>query len=172
MKLEQKRTTLKQKNQTNFPDWSAMMPLVPENGRKPASVYRLISRAIDKKKFECGAKLPPSRDLAKRFSISSATVVAAYEMLAADGYIITKRGSGSFVALNVSRAFKPEISVPEREQKSAYCLCDMGIPLEDDKAVILFRRFLNKRAAKACIRHYNYTDPRGTLELREALSLI
>ena len=170
MKLEQKRTTLKQKNQTNFPDWSAMMPLVPENGRKPASVYRLISRAIDKKKFECGAKLAPSRDLAKRFSISRATVVAAYEMLAADGYIITKRGSGSFVALNVSRAFKPEISVPEREQKSAYCLCDMGIPLEDDKAVILFRRFLNKRAAKACIRHYNYTDPRGTLELREALS--
>ena len=170
MKLEQKRTTLKQKNQTNFSDWSAMMPLVPENGRKPASVYRLISQAIDQKKFECGAKLPPSRDLAKRFSISRATVVAAYEMLAADGYIITKRGSGSFVALNVPRTFKARISVPEREQKSAYHLCDLDIPLENDKAMSLFRRLLNNRAAKAGIRHYNYTDPRGSLELREALS--
>ena len=170
MKLEQKRTTLKQKNQTNFSDWSAMMPLVPENGRKPASVYRLISQAIDQKKFECGAKLPPSRDLAKRFSISRATVVAAYEMLAADGYIITKRGSGSFVALNVPRTFKARISVPEREQKSAYHLCDLDIPLENEKAMSLFRRLLNNRAAKAGIRHYNYTDPRGSLELREVLS--
>ncbi len=170
MKLEQKRTTLKQKNQTNFPDWSAMMPLVPENGRKPANVYRLIRQAIDKKQFEYGAKLPPSRDLAKRFSISRATVVAAYEMLAADGYIITKRGSGSFVASNVSRTFKPRISVPEREQKSAYHLCELSIPLENDKAMSVFRRLLNNRAAKACIRHYNYADPRGTLELREALS--
>ena len=130
-----------------------MMPLVPENGRKPASVYRLISQAIDQKKFECGAKLPPSRDLAKRFSISRATVVAAYEMLAADGYITTKRGSGSIVALNVPRAFKPEISVPDREQKSAYHLCDMDIPLEDNKAIVQFRRFLNNRAARAGIRH-------------------
>ena len=147
-----------------------MMPLVPENGRKPASVYRLISQAIDQKKIECGAKLPPSRDLAKRFSISRATVVAAYEMLAADGYIITKRGSGSFVALNVPRTFKARISVPEREQKSAYHLCDLDIPLENEKAMSLFRRLLNNRAAKARIRHYNYTDPRGSLELREALS--
>lgn len=114
--------------------------------------------------------MPLSRDLAKRFSISHATVVAAYEMLAADGYITTKRGSGSIVALNVPRAFKPEISVPDREQKSAYHLCDMDIPLEDNKAIVQFRRFLNNRAARAGIRHYNYTDPRGTLELREALS--
>ena len=147
-----------------------MMPLVPENGRKPASVYRLIKQAIDQQKLECGAKLPPSRDLAKRFSISRATVVAAYEMLAADSYITTKRGSGSFVALNVSRTFKPRISVPEREQKSAYHLCELSIPLENDKAMNVFRRLLNNRAAKACIRHYNYADPRGTLELREALS--
>lgn len=68
--MEQKRTTLKQKNQTNFSDWSAMTPLVLEKGRKPASVYRAIKQAIESGKLERGSKLPPSRDLAKQFALS------------------------------------------------------------------------------------------------------
>lgn len=45
-----------------------------------------------------GSQLPSSRNLAEQIGLGRNTVISTYEQLQAEGYIISKRGSGSFVA--------------------------------------------------------------------------
>lgn len=170
MKMECKSANLGKKNQTNLPDWSAMIPLVPVSGKRPFAVYRAIRGAIETGKLPAGAKLPPSRDLAKRFGLSRSTIVNAYEMLMVDGFVVTKQGSGSFVADVVPRLQKPLHIVAEKPVLPCNRLCAVDTPILDQKTIMVFRRLLNQKAARADIRHFTYTDPRGCFELREALA--
>lgn len=45
------------------------------------------------------ARLPAERGLADRLGISRTTVAAAYDLLRSDGYLVSRRGSGSWTAL-------------------------------------------------------------------------
>lgn len=60
-------------------------------------VYDEIRTAIVSGRLEAGARLPSSRSLARQQSVSRGIVVAAFEQLAAEGYIECVVGSGSFV---------------------------------------------------------------------------
>lgn len=60
-------------------------------------VYDEIRTAIVDGKLQAGARLPSSRELARQEKISRGIVVAAFEQLAAEGYIECVVGSGSFV---------------------------------------------------------------------------
>ena len=42
--------------------------------------------------------MPPVRTLAQQLNINNGTVVSAYRELEKNGYIFTRRGSGSYVA--------------------------------------------------------------------------
>jgi DNA-binding transcriptional MocR family regulator len=57
-----------------------------------------VRRRIASRSLQPGAKLPSIRRLAEASSVSKSTVVDAYERLAADGAIVSRRGSGFFVA--------------------------------------------------------------------------
>jgi len=48
--------------------------------------------------FPPGMKLPSSRKLATQLEVARNTVVAAYQQLIADGYLITRQRSGIFVS--------------------------------------------------------------------------
>lgn len=48
-----------------------------------------------------GQRLPASRDLAQQLAISRNTVVTAYDMLRAEGYLTARQGSGYFVAAHL-----------------------------------------------------------------------
>ncbi|HEX8757575.1 MAG TPA: PLP-dependent aminotransferase family protein [Steroidobacteraceae bacterium] len=61
-------------------------------------VYDEIRRAIVDGKLRAGARLPSSRSLARQENVSRGIVVAAFEQLAAEGYIECTVGSGSFVS--------------------------------------------------------------------------
>ena len=60
-------------------------------------VYDEIRKAIVEGTLQAGARLPSSRSLARQQSVSRGIVVAAFEQLAAEGYIECTVGSGSFV---------------------------------------------------------------------------
>ncbi|NQV86007.1 MAG: GntR family transcriptional regulator, partial [Woeseiaceae bacterium] len=47
--------------------------------------------------FPPGMKLPSSRKLSEQLKVARNTVVAAYQQLAADGYLVSKQRSGIFV---------------------------------------------------------------------------
>ncbi len=60
-------------------------------------VYDEIRTAIIDGRLKAGTRLPSSRSLARQHRVSRGIVVAAFEQLAAEGYIECVVGSGSFV---------------------------------------------------------------------------
>ena len=69
--------------------------------RSPTPLYAQIAQriraAIAAGELEAGQALPSVRSLAADVRVNPATVVQAYRDLEADGFVITRRGSGSFV---------------------------------------------------------------------------
>lgn len=60
-------------------------------------LYIEIRRLIASGAFECGRRLPSTRELARRLNLSRATVTQAYQKLIDDGYAEALCGSGTFV---------------------------------------------------------------------------
>ena len=61
-------------------------------------LYTLIRQAIISNKFTANCQLPSSRQLSTELNISRCTVTTAYDQLIAEGYLVSKRGSGTRVA--------------------------------------------------------------------------
>ncbi|MBC6942794.1 MAG: PLP-dependent aminotransferase family protein [Xanthomonadales bacterium] len=73
-------------------------------GPRYAQLIRALKAAILDGRYAAGARLPPSRTLARELDLSRNTVLAAYEQLQAEGFLLGRVGSGSFVANVGSRA--------------------------------------------------------------------
>jgi GntR family transcriptional regulator / MocR family aminotransferase len=67
----------------------------------PIALYRQIydglRGGIVGGRFEAGTRLPASRALASSLGVSRITVTECYERLVSEGYLETRRGSGTFV---------------------------------------------------------------------------
>lgn len=68
------------------------------HGTKYAALYHAVKEAIVTGLVAYGAKLPSSRELAATYGLSRGTVNQVYDMLAAEGYVTTGVGSGTFAA--------------------------------------------------------------------------
>jgi GntR family transcriptional regulator / MocR family aminotransferase len=62
------------------------------------SLHRQLRAAIIEGRLQPSLRLLPTRLLAGRLGISRNTVSAAYELLLSEGYVVTKIGSGTYVA--------------------------------------------------------------------------
>jgi GntR family transcriptional regulator / MocR family aminotransferase len=60
-------------------------------------LYDEIRTAIIEGRLQAGARLPSSRSIARQHNVARGTVVAAFEQLAAEGYVECVVGSGTFV---------------------------------------------------------------------------
>lgn len=69
-------------------------PRLPRQRR----LYEAAKAAIYQNRLAAGSKLPSSRDLAADLHIARNTVIAAFEQLAAEGYVVSVAGSGTYVA--------------------------------------------------------------------------
>ncbi len=61
-------------------------------------LYNALRRAILDGSLAPQSRLPPSRDLAGELGVSRNTILTTYEQLLAEGYVVSRRGSGTFVA--------------------------------------------------------------------------
>jgi GntR family transcriptional regulator/MocR family aminotransferase len=73
-------------------------------GRKNLSneIYRQLRRAILDGRLSPGGALPPSRLLAKTLAVSRTTVIVAYERLAAEGFVNSRVGAGTFISQHIA----------------------------------------------------------------------
>ncbi|BBI35038.1 MocR-like pyridoxine biosynthesis transcription factor PdxR [Cohnella abietis] len=69
-----------------------------ECGSKHLALYLAIREAITEGNLPSGEKLPSTRNLATLYGLSRGSVSVAYEMLAAEGFVQTGVGQGTFVA--------------------------------------------------------------------------
>jgi GntR family transcriptional regulator / MocR family aminotransferase len=68
------------------------------SGEKTLLVYRALRAAILDGRLPAGHRLPASRGLAADLGVARGSVATAYERLAAEGFLTTRVGSGTFVA--------------------------------------------------------------------------
>lgn len=159
-----------QKNRTNNPDWSALVPVLPAAGRRMPALYRELRRLIEAGDIPPGSKLPPSRDLAQRLKTSRGSVVAAFETLIAEGYAVARTGAGTFVADRVP-IVRPAVPVePESAPPKMPLPGTLGVAMADARTLNLFRTFLSRHLARPGPEHFHYGDPRGGAPLRQAVA--
>src|SRR6185437_14362452 len=119
---------------------------------------RILRAAIRDGRLPAGSRLPSSRGV----------ITAAYEQLAAEGYLDSRQGAPVRVAGGV-RTQAPRAPAPPLEPKLAYDFTP-GLP---DLAGFPRDRWLRSvRAAwrETALDAVGYGDPRGVPELREALA--
>jgi GntR family transcriptional regulator/MocR family aminotransferase len=157
-------------------------------GRKDlgGEIYRQLRRAILEGQLRPGDPLPPSRELARRLTVSRTTVTGAYDRLAGEGFVTAHVGAGTVVSARLARARnKPRnngvgdslrarpiwdtIGLPMEFAPSPYfefrCgLCDASL-FPHDAWRRLMARQLRAEAKGAIV----YDIPAGNRRLREAI---
>lgn len=79
-------------------------------GTRTAMVMATIRQRIAGRSLTPGAKLPSIRELAGTLKVSASTVVEAYERLVAEGAILSRPGSGFYVASQIAPLSLAEVS--------------------------------------------------------------
>jgi GntR family transcriptional regulator/MocR family aminotransferase len=171
---------------------SFVIPLL--NNKEPLSrqIYLWFRQAILRRVMTSAERLPSSRELADQLHVSRTVVVLAYEQLLAEGFVVGRAGSGTYVADALSGAAAnartarikvrlsrygraaaaaatanfPELSQPRLRYDFAYGRSDVEVfPFE------MWRRMLLRNARKASLRRLDYGPTGGNAALREAISV-
>jgi GntR family transcriptional regulator/MocR family aminotransferase len=155
-------------------------------------VYLGLRQAILSGTFHAGDRFPSTRDLAEQLGISRTVVLLAYDQLLAEGFVVGRSGSGTYVSegLAVSppgtrensakvrlsgfgssaAAAASKVNFPGRRSTPvrydfAYGRSDVEtFPFE------MWRRLLLRHARRAPVRELDYGPAAGSLALRKAIS--
>jgi GntR family transcriptional regulator/MocR family aminotransferase len=167
------------------------IPLSKQGEPLYRQLYLGLRQAILSGAFPADHRLPSTRDLAEQLGISRTVVLVAYDQLLAEGFVVGRRGSGTYVSgsLNRSGVKRPERSAGLRLSRFGSAAADaagvvdfpsrQSAPLRydfafgrTDLAIFPFeawRRILLRHARKAPVRELDYGPAVGSLALREAI---
>ncbi|MCQ9618156.1 PLP-dependent aminotransferase family protein [Paenalcaligenes niemegkensis] len=108
-----------------------LLQKIERNAETPLArqVYEAFSALILDGDLPAGTKLPASRALARETLLSRNTIIAAYEQLQAEGYVVAVTGSGTFVSDTV-----PVMSASKKDDT------DDSLQPSIDETLLLSRR--------------------------------
>lgn len=133
---------------------------------RSSAIEAVLRRAVVEGRLTPGTRLPSSRALAMELGCARATVVAAYEQLVAEGYLLAHAGSGTFVA---SVGTPLAVEAPE----DGPGVFTEFVPGEPDPSSFPRRAWasaVRKVLQSSPDSLFNYGDRRGLAELRAALA--
>jgi GntR family transcriptional regulator/MocR family aminotransferase len=127
-----------------------------------------LREAIGSGRLPAGTPLPSTRALAADLGVTRGVVVAAYDQLLAEGYLLARQGAGTVVNAAPASALRP----PSLGVRAAPFLIDFR---PSDPELGTFPRSAWLRATRAALhtmpdRHFGYTNPRGLRRLRAAMA--
>ncbi|MEV4597185.1 PLP-dependent aminotransferase family protein [Amycolatopsis sp. NPDC049253] len=146
-------------------------------------IYRELRDAILDGRLRSGERLPPTRELAKRLSVSRNTVAVAYDRLTADGFLAGRVGSGTYVSAELpagrtrhapaGSALRPREVwriLPPLEPAGADPEYDFRVGIPDARLFPLqtWRRLVSAELRGTGFAHYG--DPAGHAGLRAAIA--
>jgi GntR family transcriptional regulator/MocR family aminotransferase len=171
-----------------------------KQGRFPARmpahrrVYESIRRGIVSHHLTAGTRLPSTRSLSETLKLSRNTLLAAFEQLHDEGYVVSQTGSGTRVAKTFPEEFKEKNNAKETvisdQSRAITTLSIRGktvageaeqpsyevqpfAPGEDDFTAFptqLWRRLLNRQWRAPKPAHLDYGHSGGFLPLRSAIA--
>jgi GntR family transcriptional regulator/MocR family aminotransferase len=153
--------------------------------------YAALSRAIREGTLAPASRVLSSRALAADLGVSRTTTLLAMDQLLAEGYLTTRRGSGTFVArelpddlpqqlvsrrgstprhppLSARGATLAAIPPPSRRLGGPPRAFRVGVPALELFPVGLWSRLANRRLRAVTRAQLDYGDPGGLRPLREA----
>ncbi|WP_395318287.1 PLP-dependent aminotransferase family protein [Variovorax sp. UC74_104] len=155
-------------------------------------LHRQLRAAILDGRLQPGARLPATRALAQRLGVSRNTMLAAYDLLLGEGYLLARPGAGTYVAdtLPVSRrraapkralaAGRDPRLVPASVPGADLAPTLQPQPARDDFRVGLpdvslfpfdiWRRLSDRALRRIAHQTADYADPQGQPALREAIA--
>lgn len=151
---------------------------------RAAAIYRALLEAIRSGRLAAGDRLPPTRALAQDLGVARNTVASAYESLAAEGYLESRVGAGTYVtdlATAVPTAPKGSALQPRagwsftpapvsgQRQAPPYDF-RVGIPDAGLFPFDTWRRLVAAEIRAGAHGPGTYADPAGLLALRTAIS--
>lgn len=177
-------------------DPSPLLDTLALDAGAPEGLGRQICRALQglilAGGLKPGAKLPSTRTLARHLKVARTTVVAAFELLAAEGYIEGVHGSGTYVARALSAEFppRPRGRAPARgapqprlsrrgetirrlepaARTRGLRIFAPGIPALDAFPFEEWRRLVARACRREGARLLYAADPRGWPQLRRAIA--
>ena len=113
------------------------------------------------------ARMPASRALAGDLGVSRRLVVDAYAQLLAEGYLVARRGAGTYVAGAAEAGEPAAAQSPPRPLQFDFF---PGHPDLSSFPRRAWGRALRSAVAEAPDSAFGYPDPRGAIELRRALA--
>jgi GntR family transcriptional regulator/MocR family aminotransferase len=152
-------------------------------------LYLQLRSAILSRRLRPGTKLPSTRELAAQLGVSRAAAVAAYEQLLAEGYTSGRHGSGTYISSDFPeqigenalrrrkpaaiksgaapmRSFSDFVDVTVQSDQRPF---NLGRTLVDARTVELWRKVSARTFRSLDPSHLGYSDPRGTIELRQTI---
>ncbi|MDR0181896.1 PLP-dependent aminotransferase family protein [Lysobacter arvi] len=152
-------------------------------------VHRQLREAIRSGRLAAGQQLPPSRLLAEQLGVSRKTVAQAYAKLTLDRLIVTRTGTGTFVASRAAGSSRPMASDDLAGRVVAQRWQTLQRPLQHPQPEALARyefiagassrRLFPEAEWRQCALHALrrsagqrglYAAPEGLAELRDAIS--
>ena len=149
------------------------------------SIYRQLAAAILEGRLAGGEPLPPSRALAAELGVSRTTIAAVYDRLTAEGFLSTRRGSGTFVApgrvsMPTRRAPRGRVLAPRpvwagmtfssTDHRRAPFDFAIGVPDTELFPIAQWRRNVAHELRSASALMDGYGHPSGLPELRAAIA--
>jgi GntR family transcriptional regulator/MocR family aminotransferase len=138
-------------------------------GGRRAALEQALRDAIRAGRLPAGEKLPSTRALAKDIGVARGTVLAAYEQLAAEGYLTSRQGAPTRVA--ATPALRTG-SIPGLGAAARAPVHDLrpGAPDPSSFPRQAWLAAMRKAFATAPDEAFGIGDPQGRLELRRALA--
>jgi GntR family transcriptional regulator/MocR family aminotransferase len=137
--------------------------------RRPlrAQLEDALREAVRSGRLAAHTRLPATRALASDLGVSRRLVVDAYAQLLAEGYLVARRGAGTYVAeaggVMSAPAEEPDVGMPSYDFFPGY-------PDLSSFPRRQWLRAMREVLAAAPPLSLGYPDPRGALELRRALA--
>jgi GntR family transcriptional regulator/MocR family aminotransferase len=139
-----------------------------------------ISASITTGRLKPGSRLPGTRALSDQLGVSRNTVLLAYGGLAAEGYVETREGAGTFVsALSPEQhQFVPQAAPTTPRPAPRSTVRPAAVPKFDFELESIdpdlfpgnvWRRLMTRRMQSSRFNLTQQGDPRGSRRLREAL---
>lgn len=156
--------------------------------RRHHAIHAQLRQAVLDGRLKPGVRVPASRALAQALGVARITVVAAYELLVAEGYFVARHGAGTFVADLPGRGTEPPTARARRpppfsrlarpDIRPVYACSppppeidfSVGTPDVRELRFDVWNRLAARAMRHYCRRGHAYGDSQGSIALRRAIS--
>ncbi len=135
-------------------------------------IYLRLKELMISGHLSAGEVLPSTRELAKDLHVSRNTVCEAYDLLIAEGYVISRQGAPTRVADNLCIEQVEGEPLPKKSQAAPPISVSFrtGRPDLSQFSRFLWQQLLHKASLELPLEAFGYTGPQGLPELRAEIA--